>query len=349
MTEHEQPETDAVDDVEISHEPTLPDLELPDYHGRKPVGMKTSVNGAGNRLSRPHGIGDRVVLVIEAKVKKAGHEDTDDGLIYAEVLKVADLFEVQGDPGARLLSTLRSAYRTAKDDHDGKAPIPTMGEAGYTDGSGIALTEREVAALRGDPIRALVTDGLTPAVVEYDDGSRLLWPDEYPKDAPRPSVGEKAKLGDDELVVIALLHHETGETLASIDETSPAAPAEIPEDDPILDEVPVDDVDQDDDDGYSDGESYDGDPYDNVVAIRGEEPALPGEQALEERDPTTADFGFVDTTVPILREKLGSIDDLVHLRRLLEAEKQGRGRSLQPRKGATDAIVARIEALGGSV
>lgn len=347
MTEEHTPETDDVDDVEISIQPTLPDLELPDYHGRKPVGMKTSVNGAGNRLARPHGIGDRVVLVIEAKVKKAGHEDTDDGLIYAEVLKVADLFEVQGDPGARLLSTLRSAYRTAKDDQDGKAPIPQLGEVGYTDAAGVVLTEREVAALRGDPIRALVSEGLTPAVVEYDDGSRLLWPDEYPKDAPRPAVGEKALLGDDELVVIALLHHETGETMASL--------GEIPADDPVLDEWEGDpsdhrpaEADEPADDGYS-GESYDGDPYDGPAKSTGETPALPGEIALEERLPTAADFGFVDTTVPLLREKLGSVDDLVQLRRLLEAEKQGRGRALQARKGATDAIVARIEALGGSV
>jgi hypothetical protein len=32
-------------------------LELPDYHGQNPVRMKSAVNGAGNRILRPHAIG----------------------------------------------------------------------------------------------------------------------------------------------------------------------------------------------------------------------------------------------------------------------------------------------------
>ena len=33
-------ETTTPDDiVDVIHQPTLPEMELPDYHGRKPVGM----------------------------------------------------------------------------------------------------------------------------------------------------------------------------------------------------------------------------------------------------------------------------------------------------------------------
>jgi hypothetical protein len=82
VAEEENPPA-PTDSVDVIVQPTLPTLELPEYHGRKAVGMKTSVNGAGNRISRSHEIGERVVLVLETKVRKAGHEETDDGLVYA--------------------------------------------------------------------------------------------------------------------------------------------------------------------------------------------------------------------------------------------------------------------------
>ncbi len=206
-------------DTEVTHQPTLPTLELPDYHGRLPAGMKTALSGAGNRIARPHSLGDRVVLVVEAKVKKAGHEETDDGLIYVEALKVLDLFELDRDQGSRLISSVRSAYRTADDMVKGKTPLPNYGEVGYTDASGVVLTPAEVASLRGDPIRVLATEALTPAVVVYSDATRELWPDEFPKDAPRPHVGETYHGDSGPLVVERLLHHETGEELGA---TAPA-------------------------------------------------------------------------------------------------------------------------------
>ena len=66
-----------------------------------------------------------------------------------------------------------------------------LADVGYTDGSGVVLTPREVAALRGDPVRAMVTDDLAPVVVVYDDASRQLWPDEYAPDQPRPAIGDR--------------------------------------------------------------------------------------------------------------------------------------------------------------
>lgn len=125
-------------------------LDLPDYHGRKPVGMKTSVNGAGNRLTVPHGIGDTVVLLVEAKVKRAGHEEADDGLLYAETLKVVDLFEIGGEAGRDLLRTQRLAYQDARRSADGEDPLPLdLGVEVTIDGSGVALTPAELAEQTG--------------------------------------------------------------------------------------------------------------------------------------------------------------------------------------------------------
>lgn len=198
---------------DITHQATLPDLELPEYHGRKPVGMRTSISGVGNRITREHGIGDRTVAVVEIRCASAGHKEIDDALHYVETFKVLDFYELDRDAGARLLSTVRSAYRTAADQVKGVEPLPGAGAIGYTDASGVVLTEAEVAALRGDPVRVLLTEQLTPAVIVYDNGHRDLWPDEYPKDTPRPVVGESRYVGGEPLEVVELLHHETGERL----------------------------------------------------------------------------------------------------------------------------------------
>ena len=330
MADQETPSPDVAD---VVHQPTLPALELPEYHGRAPVGMKTAVSGAGNRVTRPHGIGDRVVLVIEAKVKKAGYEETDDGLVYAETLKVVDLFELDRDPGARLISTVRSAYRTAEDSIKGRAAIPDLGDVGYTDANGVVLTPKEVAALRGDPVRVLVTEGLTPAVVVFDDGHRDLWPDDYDKDEPRPFVGQTYHPGTkDEISVVELLHHVTGERL------------EIPPEVVELIEVLDDAAEADEVAGWDDADPFDSEPFE--VDETPEAPALPGEEALADELPNAAAFEFVDCTIPELRAKLAEVADPVLLRRFLNAEKQGRGRALKYRQGALDAIHARLAEVG---
>lgn len=323
MTEHDNTPT------EVEHQPTLPDLELPDYHGRAPIGMRTALAGAGNRIARAHGIGDRVVLVIEAKVKKAGHEDTDDGLVYVETHKVVDLFELDRDPGARLLSHLRSQYRQAKDAAEGRVPIDGLGDEGWTDASGVALTAQELAERRGDPVALLGAQDATPAVVVYENGERALWPDEYARDFRRPRAGDLHEAG----LVVELLHHETGETLEDVRRSS----------------IEVDDPGPDDEDDELDPFDAD-DEYSNVVPFEKpetvEEPPTAGEEELAKRLPTSADFAFVDTTVPLLVGKIAEIVDVGHLRRLVEAEKQGRGRALAARKGALDALYGRLAELG---
>lgn len=346
----------------VIHQPTLPTLELPDYHGRKPVGMKTALAGAGTRVTRPHTIGDRVVLVIEAKVKAGGHEDTDDGIVWVEKLRVVDLFELDPAQGSRLISTVRSLYRTADDAVKGRRPLPDLGETGYTDASGVVLTPAEVAELRGDPVRAILSPELTPAVVVYDDGARDLWPDDYPKDAPRPKVGERYLTDAGEVLVEKLLHHETGEEIpvaAEIFDYPFAEPSseeladlsdgiEAPAEKLVargeLPELPDDDVDP-----------FAGELGDSVSGEwETPDPRTP-EQIVEDLAnaeieqflPTTVDFAFVDRSVDAVHAALVDVTDLTHAIRILRAEQQGRGRGLKPRAGALSWIEAKLVELGG--
>lgn len=413
--------TPSTDDVEIVNEPTLPELELPDYHGRKPSGMKTAITGAGNRLSRAHEIGERVILVIEAKVKKAGHEELDDGLEYVEGLKVVDLFEIGGTPGKRLLSSVRQAYRLADDQVKGKKALENddvdLGSAGVTDSSGNVLTPKELAELRGDPVRAMLEDATTPVVVVYSDGAREIWPDEFEKDAPRPAAGDRFEVDGDDgpaayVYVEELLHGDTGETLArwtkdqenerllaleQAAEATEAAEAKATDGRaayyrlefasgaveeivaakapaPAKSAIPAEKMAEAakvvavmPDGAETVLKDRSGMPDDDVEPLDPGTPPLPGEDLeqdleplegepleptfVEDEDgfaepvmpePTKKDFEVVDRPIDELPDALKKIRDVPRAKRILEAERRGRGRSLKTRKGAVDLILGRI-------
>lgn len=374
--------TAPTDEVDVTtREQQLPSLELPEYHGRAPVGMKTSLNGAGNRVTREHSIGDRVVLVIEAKVKKAGHEETDDGLIYAEVLKVTDLFEIQGDPGRRLISAVRQSYRTADDEANGRAPLSEeFGAAGVTDASGVALTPSELDELRGDPVRAMLDEQTTPVVIVYSDGARELWPDDFEPNTTRPAAGERFETEDgDDVYVEKVLHAETGETVEEWtreQEEERLLELEKRLEAEELAEEEGEDVDDLEDLAPEGAEDYDG-PVDEFEVgdsdpgappidhdLEPLEPELPGEEipdnvtpignaaselAEELHEPTDADFDLIDQGVPEVVAVVEQIHDVPILERLLEAERRGRrrpgGKNLKTRSGVTDALVSRIDLL----
>jgi hypothetical protein len=147
------------------------------------------------------------VLLVEVKCRKSGHEDGDDGIVYVENLKVVDLFELAGDYGRDLLKQTRSIYLTGAATANGEVQLDGLGDGYYTDGSGVVLTPAEVAERRGDG-RPVVL--VSEAVVEYDDGSALLWPMDYVDGEPRPAVGDVA---NDGATVTDLLNTRTGESL----------------------------------------------------------------------------------------------------------------------------------------
>jgi len=353
---------DAATEDAATHQPTLPDLELPEYHGQKPAGMRTSVSGTGNRLTTPHGIHDRAVLVLEVKCNSSGHKDIDDALYYVETHKVVDMFELDRDAGARLLRHLRRTYGTAAAEARGQSQLEgPAGEVLHADDNGVVLTDRELAERRGDILNIIGAEENTPVVVIYEDGTRLLWPDEYAPDVPRPRIGDEhgpSTPGGLDTEVVEVLHHETGEPVGggTVDEAveyfggdvSPprtygtggaSGPANV---DISWEGTPGDHRPVADDGGYGDVEPYDA----PAAATHAAAPALPGETELERRLPTTADFEFVNRAVPLLRTKLVEVADVDHLRRLLEAERQGRGGGHKARRGALDAIYSRLAELG---
>ncbi len=361
---------------ETGEQGALP-IPLPEYHGRPAVGMKTSITGAGNRVGSPTSIDDRTVLVIEVKTKKAGHEGTEKGIVYQETRTVVDLFELDHDAGKRMLSFLRSRYQMGRDLAEGRNAIPDLGDAGYTDESGVVLLPEEVAERQNDPVRFLTDEKLTPAVIVFEDQSRLVWPDEFPKGTDRPIPGEAL----DDGLVVELLHHETGETMAKLDH-SPAADHHAEDvDGTIIEPVDRGELEQVAEAAVVNELAGEVEIDAEVEAFReeieeatsGETPALPGDDEAEaswnepeddwdnpdavrkptaqgpDTEVTKLDEAFVDCTLPMLRDKLDQVDDVNALRRYIEAEKQGRGRGSDPRKGALDAIYNRLAALGESV
>lgn len=155
------------------------DLQLPEHRGRAPVGMRSKVNGAGNRIVRPHTIGDRLVLVCEVRVKDAGHKGTaKDGLLYEEKLVVEDLFEITDSESAReLLVGLRQRYRAEDDARKGVAPLfdaPAPRRIGWLDASGRLLSDEDWAELQGLEVPS--SDEELAAAEDRDAHEALLAP-----------------------------------------------------------------------------------------------------------------------------------------------------------------------------
>jgi hypothetical protein len=208
--------TDATD-TDVALQPALPSLELPDFEGITPVGVVTKVNGTGQRISRALHLEERGVLVIEYEVANVGHSLIKDGVHRLQTLSVRDMYELPGKPGKRLLVSLREAYRKADDARHNRLPI-TDGvgtirvPAGFTDEHGNVLDEEALAEIRGEEFLASLNDpGLDPVVVEFGDGSRRLWPEDFSAGDPRPVPGEFV---DGELQVRRLLDDDSGETVA---------------------------------------------------------------------------------------------------------------------------------------
>lgn len=189
---------------------------LPDYQGRVPVGMTSRITGLNDLINAPHGVGQRAVVVVLVECTDAGHRKTSKGLKYHETYEARELLTPDPDAGRRLWAVLSADRRAAADKAAARAPLPGM--AVVTDASGVVLTEAELADLRGDPVAAIRGPGaLIPAVVVYDDGSRLMWPDDFPPDTPRPELGDPAEDDEDSAEVEDLLDVFTGESLTTGD------------------------------------------------------------------------------------------------------------------------------------
>lgn len=348
--------------------------------GRMPAGMKTKISGAGQRITRPHALGDTVVLVLEGKIKSAGHEETNDGVLYVEAIATKDLFELSDAIGKPVLAALRQAARQA----DGESPMPGMGTEPVeeavrviVDGSGVVMTPTEVAEAQGRKVAAEFGPE-DPVVLQFEGGERGLWPDDWAGlGQSRADLGGIMRLPGSTKVgetgrVVAFIDHVTGETIgtweallaaleddpeyraaveaeaaevaAQVEEAkyAEADPDEAGPFDVEVDEGPGDDVEYvEDADGFAE-------PAPPAAAEEGAEVLTgpwSGSGAAIEHLPEPADFTWVDRQVKDLKPKVADLTDRDHVLRLLKAEEQGRGRDLKPRKGVIEMLTKRAAEL----
>lgn len=195
----------------------LSDGELPEFEGRIPVGVLTNLQGAAQRIARALHHEDKVVLLVEAKVSSVDHPMTKDGLKRKHVLKVEDMYELAEPLGQRLMSRCKTGWRLADDARHGRTPLEGIvegadGVALTTDGSGVVMTDGDLADL-------FVDNGTDPVVVVFSGGTRRQWPDDFGAGVERPAAGDLLippdTDGDQPDVVVELLDHATGETVAT--------------------------------------------------------------------------------------------------------------------------------------
>lgn len=209
--------------TEVVAQPALPTLELPDFEGLRPVGVVTKVNGAGNRIARALHLEDRVVLVVECEVSNVGHAATDDGVKRVHTLRVKDLYELEGKAGATLLRSLRQAYRLADDQRHARRRLGIAElEQPESNAAGVAIVVDDEGRVHTAPNGEGEDLGLPHvdvAVLVFADGTRALWPDDFPgATGPHPEAGERiarpgAKKDADPELVRKVLDADTGETL----------------------------------------------------------------------------------------------------------------------------------------
>jgi len=160
-----------------------------------------------------------------------------------------------------------------------------------------------------------------------------VWPDEYPKDMPRPKIGDRHFDEDTNTnqIVTRLLHHETGEDLLVIEDATGAAVAVMTATGTSLDP----------------NASFDGDLGDNVAGWEEPTPFYPTEPAerIAETELTAADFAMTEFPLSTLTKKIAAMDDVDDLRRLARAEQAGRGRGLKTRAGVMAAVETRLASL----
>lgn len=160
-----------------------PSFELPEFEGQVPTGVLTNINGSGQRITRPLHNDSTVILVIEATVTSVNHKNVSGGLKRIQTLGVKDLYEIEGKDGIKLLSNMRLRAKQSDDERAGRLTIPGIEPKtnhGLTlDGSGVALTDDELAAAKGEDRKDELLDGNEPVVLVFSDKSRAKWPDDY--------------------------------------------------------------------------------------------------------------------------------------------------------------------------
>lgn len=150
---------------------------LPDFEGQVPVGVNTKINGAGQRVVRAMHADEKVVLLVEARVKKVGHTVTDDGLKREHTLKVEDLFELDSDEAGDLLRSYKARAKAAEDERAGRAPLPFSTDDTEHPGLGVEVDASGVSM--GAGVTAGLLDPEETYSLVFAGGTKALWPDDW--------------------------------------------------------------------------------------------------------------------------------------------------------------------------
>lgn len=151
--------------------------------------------------------GEVIVTVTVARMEDLRHPRVDDVITRSQVCKIDETFVLSdGDYIEQLLRSLRLRRLRSDDEAKGRQPLGTI----KTDASGVVLTPGDLGdeALPAPP-------GAVPdeVVVILDNGTRLLWPDEFDDDSTRPVAGDTVE-GQ---LIVELLDAVTGETLGAFE------------------------------------------------------------------------------------------------------------------------------------
>lgn len=337
MTDEKKPD----DEAGVALQPSLPTTDLPEFEGLRPIGVLCKVNGAGSRIHRAMHLEEKVILVIETEVANVGHALTDDGVKRVHTLRVKDLFELEGKPGAALLRSLRQAYRLADDARHGRTALggiaDSVDSAGpglevTVDGNGTVVTNAEKAAKNGELLEGL--PHVDVAVLVFEDGGRALWPDDF-ADAvgPHPEAGERiarpgAKKDADPELVRKVLDADTGETVEEwTDEQEDERLRELEE---SLGR----------EEARQDREAAEELEAARAAAQGTEEPPLPGEEELDGMHPRFKAREVLAGNVAQTKKAIVGVDDVAVVRAALELETGGKSRA-----GVLTALRGRLEVL----
>lgn len=204
--------------------------DLGEYKGLPIAGHALALKGAGDGLSKAMRVsptdldpGEEIDLLVRAKAGNVTHKvddiDAPSSWTIEQSLTAQTITIVSREfADDRIAQQLLAEAKLKEDDERKrgihKLPGTGIGDKGdlvHVDENGVLLTAAEVAERRGDGRPVFEQGPLAPVVVVFDDGSRLGWPDEYPKGDPRPRRGDTHP--DTDAVVDHLLDHDTGEVV----------------------------------------------------------------------------------------------------------------------------------------
>lgn len=338
------------------------------FDGDSPEKLVTKLRSTDVAVTRSLIVGDRVVLVVDCKVKSTTNDagtDTSPSRLIRQLL-VSDAFETT----VAVAQALKEQRQLADDEANGRSRLPfaedpaapaTAGTVSVIGGN--LATAAEVADFLGLPPKA------ESVVVVLEGGERHQWPGDWVDagDEPgdRPFAGCIVGIpGEHRMATVAeLLDVRTGESI----ERGAAPAPNLDEDDVWVDEnapwgvdgegrsVELLDADMDVIDAWV-RTCNDVVALDHVTRLAGRDEAtaylVPAiaerrEEVAAEAGPATAEGTPREKGLPVgeVRARLEQIVDVGALRRMLVDELA----SKPPRKRVEAAIVARLQELGGHV